>query len=137
MARDRYQRPFVRRVVGRLRSTSRAFYVGVFAVAVVVGVLVALPRGGRHSATLHGWSSGDVVGLRGYAGEACATAFPPWSGRLDADQFIICSGGSQYVCYRQRMHAIKKPVPIRRSVFDSECRAALAVLRKAALSRYF
>jgi hypothetical protein len=106
----------------------------VFAVVVVVGILVALPSGGRHSATLHGWSSGDVVaGLRGYAPEACATAFPPWSYRLDADQFIICSGGSKYVCYRQQMHAIKKPVPIRRSVFDSECRAALAVLQKARL----
>jgi hypothetical protein len=133
--RDPYRLSLGERVSVRLRRLRRRGYL--VAAVVVVGAVVVgfIARGGGgRSALLHRWRSGDLVGVEGRVPGSCASAYPPWSYLLTADQWIICSANSSYLCYRQRMHAMNfKVQPIRRSPFDSDCRAALAVLRKAGL----
>ncbi|HWX10296.1 MAG TPA: hypothetical protein VNY33_09975 [Gaiellaceae bacterium] len=134
-ARDPYRLSLGERVSARLRFPRRGYLA---AAVVVIGVVAAgfIARGGGGGpALLHGWQSGDLVGVESRVPGTCMSAYPPWSNLLTADQWIICSGkSSSYSCYRQRMHRLNfKSLPIRRSPFDSDCRAALAVLRKAGL----
>jgi hypothetical protein len=96
----------------------------------VVGVLSGPGRG--KSASQDGWQSGDLVGVKGEFAGTCAAAYSRTSYMLNGDQWIICGSGGTYRCYRQGMHALDfKQQPIRPSRFDADCRAALAVLRKA------
>jgi hypothetical protein len=84
------------------------------------------------SASQHGWQSGVLVAVKGEAPGSCASAHGPDSYLLTAEQWIVCVGGGSPRCYRQRAHAMNfRPQPVRRTRFDSNCRAALAVLRKA------
>jgi hypothetical protein len=133
--RDPYALSLGERISARLRRFRRRGYL--VAAVVVVGTvalgLIARGGGGR-PASLHRWQSGDLVGVEGRVPGSCVSAYPPWSYLLAADQWIICSTNSGYACYRQRMHRLNfKMLAIRRSPFDSDCRAALAVLRKAGL----
>jgi hypothetical protein len=133
---DPYRLSLGERISVHFRRFRRRGYL-VAAVVVVGAVAVAFITrgGGGRSASLHRWQSGYLVGAEGRAAGSCVSAYPPWSYLLAADQWIICSTKSGYAFYRQRMHGVNFKVrPIRRSAFDSDCRAALAVLRKAGLS---
>jgi hypothetical protein len=108
-------------------------------VVAVTGILLAALGGpkGLKSATLDGWQSGELVGVPGEAAGTCATALPPWQAQLDSDRWIVCARpGGGYRCYRQPAHPLDFAArPIRPSVFDADCRAALAVLQNAGILR--
>jgi hypothetical protein len=122
--------------IGRRASAMRRRDIAVVAVVIAVALAIGgyLVFGGPSSATLHGWESGDHVGVAGRAAGSCASAYPPWAYLLSADEWIVCATKPGYACYRRRMHAMNfKPGPIRPNSFDANCGAALAVLRKARL----
>ena len=101
------------------------------AVAAVIAVAIAVGSGGN-SASLGGWQSGDHVAVKGEPAGTCATAYSPTSYQLAGDQWVICGSNGSYRCYLQPMHPINfKAQPIQPTAFDSDCRSALAVLRKA------
>jgi len=117
-----------------MRWRDIAVLVVILAVALTIGGYVLFGTSGPPSATLHGWESGDHVGVAGRAPGSCARAYPPWAYLLSADEWIVCATKPGYACYRRRMHAMNfRSAPIRPSSFDPDCRAALAVLRKAGL----
>ena len=104
------------------------------AVALAIGGYLLFGTSGPPSARLHGWESGDQVGVAGRAADSCARAFPPWAYLLSSDEWIVCATKPGYACYRRRMHPMNfRPAPIRPSSFDSNCGSALAVLRKVGL----
>jgi hypothetical protein len=122
-----------------LRLLRRRPWLAAAIVAVVAGASLAVfaGPGDVKSASLNGWQSAELVGVPGEAPGTCAAALPPWQARLDSDRWIVCArSGAAYGCYRQRAHALDfKRQSIRPGRFDSDCRAALAVLRKAAILR--
>jgi hypothetical protein len=88
----------------------------------------------RNSVNVDGWESAVHVAVKGEVPGTCASARPPNAWMLDADQWIVCGSSGRYRCFRQRLHALDfKAQPIRAAPFDDSCRAALAVLREAAL----
>jgi hypothetical protein len=111
------------------------------ALVAAIGLGVALAVLGRphgKSATLDGWQSVELVGVPGEGAGSCASAYPPWHAQLGAghDQWIVCARAGGYRCYRQLIGATSlASQPIRPSPFGSNCRAALAVLRKAGILR--
>ena len=134
---DPYRLSIRERIDARARALRRrdlaVLAVGV-AAALAVGGYALFGAGGPPSATLHGWQSGDHVGVANRTAGLCARAFPPWAYLLSADEWIVCATKPGYACYRRRMHAMNfRPAPIRPSPFDANCGSALAVLRKAGL----
>jgi hypothetical protein len=117
-----------------MRRRDIAVLAVVLAIALAIGGYVLFGVSGPPSARLHGWESGDHVGVASRAAGSCARAFPPWAYLLGADEWIVCATKPSYVCYRRRMHTMNfRRAPVRPSFFDADCRAALAVLRKAGL----
>lgn len=127
-------------VVHRLRVVRRRPWLSTgLGVLVIAGIVLAALGGpkGLKSSTLNGWQSDELVGVPGEAPGTCAIALPPWQARLDSDRWIVCARpGGGYRCYRQRAHPTDfQAQPIRPSVFDANCRAALAVLQNAGILR--
>lgn len=105
-------------------------------IAVVAVVIAVLPGSGSSSASHDGWQSGALIGVKGEAPGMCASALGPDSSQLSGNQWIVCRTSGGYHCYVQPAHALNfKAQPIRRIAFDSDCRSALLVLRRAAILR--